>query len=126
MELADRLESGKYEQGRGNLLAEGKFCCLGVLSEMAVEAGIAVWIPLSYADAVKCVDVQLSGENDYPSESSGVLTNNTVGWAGMRTLTGEFAESAEFGGCNALTTANDSGVSFPQIAAYIRENYETL
>jgi hypothetical protein len=125
MDLADRLESGKYEQGRGNLLAEGKFCCLGVLSEMAVEAGIAVWIPLSYADAVKCVDVQ-SGENDYPSESSGVLTINTMAWAGMRTLTGEFAESAKFGGWDGLTTANDGGVSFPQIAAYIRENYETL
>lgn len=30
----DALRSGKYEQGRGALLNDGKYCCLGVLCEV--------------------------------------------------------------------------------------------
>lgn len=31
----EALRSGKYEQGRGALLDGGKYCCLGVLCEVA-------------------------------------------------------------------------------------------
>lgn len=41
------LRSGEYKQGRGNLRwisAKGStYCCLGVLSDLAVKAGIACW-----------------------------------------------------------------------------------
>lgn len=37
--IAD-LRSGEFEQGRGYLNADGKLCCLGVLCEQAVRAGI--------------------------------------------------------------------------------------
>lgn len=30
----DALRSGEYGQGKGNLCAEGKFCCLGVACEV--------------------------------------------------------------------------------------------
>jgi len=30
----EALRSGKYEQGRGALLNDGKYCCLGVLCEV--------------------------------------------------------------------------------------------
>jgi hypothetical protein len=33
------LRSGEYEQGTGYLNADGKYCCLGVLCELAYEAG---------------------------------------------------------------------------------------
>lgn len=35
------LRSGEYEQGRGRLERDGKFCCLGVLCDLAVKAGVA-------------------------------------------------------------------------------------
>ena len=31
----DALRSGDYEQGKGALLASGKYCCLGVLCEVS-------------------------------------------------------------------------------------------
>lgn len=35
------LRSGEYEQGRSQLqTSDGKFCCLGVLCEVAVKAGV--------------------------------------------------------------------------------------
>lgn len=35
------LRSGKFKQGKGKLLdAKGSYCCLGVLCERAVEAGL--------------------------------------------------------------------------------------
>lgn len=36
----EALRSGKFEQGRFKLSADGKFCCLGVLCELAVEDGV--------------------------------------------------------------------------------------
>lgn len=36
----DALRSGKYEQGFGALNRNGKFCCLGVLCEVAIAEGI--------------------------------------------------------------------------------------
>jgi hypothetical protein len=124
MDLADRLESGQYLQGKGTLCEAGEFCCLGVLSEMGVEAGIAVKVPLGYSDAIKYVDVE-SDDYDYRDESAGVLTRNIMEWAGMRTASGEFQDD-DLEGFGALTTANDNRVDFPRIARYIRENYETL
>lgn len=38
----ETLQSGKYTQGKTYLSAQGKHCCLGVLCEMAVEAGLPV------------------------------------------------------------------------------------
>lgn len=35
-----RLRSGEYDQGRDYLKRDGKHCCLGVLCEQAIEAGI--------------------------------------------------------------------------------------
>jgi hypothetical protein len=35
------LRSGEYEQGRGYLrTSDGKFCCLGVLCDLAAKAGV--------------------------------------------------------------------------------------
>lgn len=40
-EWVKRLESGQYQQGQGHLRTEDdKYCCLGVLCEMAVEQGV--------------------------------------------------------------------------------------
>jgi hypothetical protein len=34
------LRSGEFEQGKGTLKRDGKFCCLGVLCELAARAGV--------------------------------------------------------------------------------------
>lgn len=34
------LRSGDYQQGRGGLLKDGKYCCLGVLCDIAVQEGV--------------------------------------------------------------------------------------
>src|SRR5689334_11788613 len=39
------LRSGEYEQGKGTLQEDGKFCCLGVLCELAVKAGVTTSEP---------------------------------------------------------------------------------
>jgi hypothetical protein len=39
-EWIKRLRSGNYEQGIGFLNKDDKYCCLGVLCEIAVEEGI--------------------------------------------------------------------------------------
>lgn len=36
----EALRSGKYQQGKNYLNSEGRYCCLGVLCELAVEAGV--------------------------------------------------------------------------------------
>jgi len=39
------LRSGEYVKGRNHLQKDGKFCCLGVLCELAVKAGIVTANP---------------------------------------------------------------------------------
>ena len=36
----EALRSGKFAQGKSRLNSEGNLCCLGVLCELAVEAGV--------------------------------------------------------------------------------------
>lgn len=48
-EWADALESGEYEQGFGRLNFDGKFCCLGVLSELLVKRGVLQRVGIGYA-----------------------------------------------------------------------------
>lgn len=34
------LRSGKYKQGKGSLFENGRYCCLGVLTHLAVKEGV--------------------------------------------------------------------------------------
>ena len=44
-EWVERLESGEYEQGKGVLRdKDNKYCCLGVLCEVAKDHGVGDWI----------------------------------------------------------------------------------
>lgn len=50
------LRSGEYKQGHGVLESNGRFCCLGVLCDLAVKAGVVkrgaspVNKPVSFVD----------------------------------------------------------------------------
>lgn len=104
------LRSGRYEQGRGLLSANGKFCCLGVLCEIAVDDGIIT---------------KEEGDDyvDYGPEGDGlVLPSIVMKWAGMWSGTG-----ARPGTCSALTTLNDEEEwTFAQIADCIDEHVYEL
>lgn len=39
-EWLNALRSGEYEQGTGSLCKDGKYCCLGVLCELASKQGV--------------------------------------------------------------------------------------
>ena len=86
----DELRSGKYKQGRTRLKQGDKFCCLGVLCEIAKEFGLA--------------------EN----ESITVLDEAHKKWAGLPSSRGDCVIIN--GNDNVLTHHNDDGVSFKELA----------
>ncbi len=70
------LRSGKYKQGRGRLHdpADNSFCCMGVLCELAVEAGVARGdSPPGWYDSKDGYDKQVNW-----------LPNSVRRWAGLK------------------------------------------
>jgi hypothetical protein len=68
----DALTNGKYEQGRGALLAAGRFCCLGVLCDLHSKATGSTWLVRTIAE----------DKWAYKSETD-ALPEEVVGWAGL-------------------------------------------
>lgn len=107
-EWVRRLRSGAYRQGLSVLNnGSGRFCCLGVLCEIAVEAGVATknydW------DVVRYV-----GEVDERQE--GVLPLSVRDWSGLPSTVGVFGDDS-------LANRNDCGTSFAEIADLIEEHF---
>jgi hypothetical protein len=111
------LESGLYDQGRGQLVLHHtlptppKYCCLGVLCDLANKAGVKT--PF--------------GEDEKPygwnfGTNGATLPECVIRWAGMETPTGEFGPSP----IDCLMFHNDNGHPFSGIAAIIREHVEQL
>lgn len=108
---ATKLSSGEISQGKGSLgLPDGRRCCLGVLCDMAAEAGV-IEKPIATTD----------GEVLLYDDSYSVLPDSVMDWAGMRMASGVYNGKRE-----ALTADNDSGMSFVEIAKIIREYVEEL
>ena len=101
------LRSGEYKQGQGSLNCNGKFCCLGVLTDLYIKAMGSEW------------ESRLIGEGFTFGGHSAVLSENVAKWSGMKTSTGLFN-----GGT--LAILNDIGSSFESIADVIEKNYEDL
>lgn len=89
-ELVKRLRSGDYKQGRSRLRKRRKdedggeedcYCCLGVLCDIAVEAGVTKW-----SDGVRaCSDsseVAVPLKRKYGAEDA-LPTKAVVKWAGL-------------------------------------------
>lgn len=101
------LRSGEYQQGQGQLRSDegDRYCCLGVLCDLAVKAGV-----------VGCRHDPRLGYmyGPYPlGASSAFLPQEVVKWAGLDT------HSPEIPGHSTLSTLNDDGHSFLEIAALI-------
>lgn len=113
---ADRLTSGQYQQLggglRGEILTTGKVghCCLGVLCDMAVKAGIGQWADRTGLNSRYFTDDGVASDA-YPPPP-------VVEWAGLRDAQGYFVDYPS--NIHTLSGMNDTGSSFEEIAAVIR------
>lgn len=121
---ATALESGEYKQGHKVLCSVGeddskRYCCLGVLCELAVKAGV-IPEPVDREDAYVGRSLYFGG----PRESSGAyLPKSVATWAGLEDQEYKTVVSNPMIGEFTATILNDlKGFTFPEIAAKIREH----
>lgn len=95
----EALRSGKYEQGYESLCNNGKFCCLGVLTDLYIQANNQQW------------HHDVGGLYSFETEG-GILPFSVQQWAGID------APNPYFAG-NYATGWNDDGASFEEIADLI-------
>lgn len=95
------LRSGDYKQGQGSLLDGGRFCCLGVLADLAVEDGVGEWGERENYECDGLPDI-------------GSLPPAVQKWSGLRT------NNPLLGDAHAITL-NDGGVTFEEIADLIEQ-----
>ncbi len=111
----EALESGNYKQGRGCLNGPNGFCCLGVLCEvMGLEH-----------EPIAGVDGPMAHYKYEGSHSGGYVPLAAVPATGLNGSAGSFKQAVLHGGLawDCLTSLNDTvGLSFPEIAAYIRHD----
>jgi len=110
------LESGDYPQGRLELENKrGQFCCLGVLCDLAVKAGVIERF-LKFTGTEERVAYGLGDEVSYTSLPPAVRN-----WAGIETT---FLPD-QIGSCwsRSLEGLNDEGKTFYEIALVIKEHF---
>ena len=101
----EALRSGKYEQGRATLFADGKFCCLGVACDLfAEEFGLHV--------------SENRGRRSYNGRSA-YLPDPLCDALGLADIGGEYIG-------HSLTDLNDRGATFAEIADIIESEPEGL
>lgn len=108
------LRSGEYKQGIGFLRdRQDNYCCLGVLCDLTKELTGQEWS--------KPNSTWLFGDSE-DDISSSVLTCHVSDVTGLSDLAGKFNLFGEYGNGDfdtALTTLNDEGFTFAQIADVI-------
>lgn len=126
----EALRSGEYEQGEGYLdvlEADGtrKFCCLGVLCDLAVKDGLEI----------EFTRTENGGTGFYGNagerySESAFLPKAVQDWAGVDSegsIPGDGVDITNKSGDevteNALIAVNDSGVPFTKIADLIEERF---
>lgn len=111
-EIADiwvkALRSGDYKQGWFALHVNDKFCCLGILCDIAHKERV-----------VKNVrNNEIGVAYDFNGK---ILPESVMKWAGMHSRKGEFKSSLK-----SLIDYNDHGASFQEIADIIEKRYTEL
>jgi len=107
------LRSGEYEQTSGALEHGGKFCCLGVLCDLAVKAGVTERSQEADGPVVY-------GTADGEDTSAGILPDGVKEWSGLPQRNPIFIED---GNVESLAAKNDMGYSFAQIADLIEREF---
>lgn len=107
------LRSGDYVQGRGRLATingdEVQYCCLGVLCELAVKAGVAV------KENERNHHIRYSNPQDRWDGNAATLPLFVMEWADLEDRQGWSSLD------DSLTNKNDRGVSFEKIADVIED-----
>ncbi len=103
----DALRSGEYPQGRYSLSKNGRYCCLGVLCDLAVKADV---VPHPTPDEY--------GYARYSGQKSG-LPDEVIDWAGLRHNSRPDRVMTASG--ETLSVLNDGWSSFSEIADIIEE-----
>ncbi len=114
-EWVRRLRSGRYKQAVGilcrrNRAGDLRYCCLGVLCEMAVRAGV-----------IKRARGTFRGQVAYIQdgcEFTGFLPSAVVSWAGLDSDNPVVRTHSKR---RTLSALNDAQVSFADIASIIEE-----
>jgi len=128
----EALRSGKFKQGDGFLkvtedygmgATETRHCCLGVLCDMAADAGVESRMTPYEADH------QLSWAFGHNYETEG-LTDAVQEWAGIDTNLGELDTPIEGKGrdgnertFHSVAELNDNGYTFAEIADVIEKQF---
>ena len=118
------LRSGEYEQGVGALCENGKYCCLGVLADIASKKGVTEKY-ITSDGAGFYHDVHPAG-TEYGASS--VLPHLVLAWAYMEqgNAYGNFTDPFN-GRIHTLTAINDADrFSFDKIADIIDYFGDTL
>ena len=129
----DALTSGEYEQGYGFLKVRGRdeasftYCCLGVLCDLAKQAGIVEERAVQpYGGHGSINGYHAPGEMDDYSAYTSELPAEVMEWAGIDTAVGWFSENgtAKIEGHMSLVGMNDSrDWDFVDIARAIDEKF---
>ena len=101
----EALESGKYEQGLQRLKINNKYCCLGIVCELA---GLA---HDGFSRFISPEGRHNAHLPHYLAEQYGFFSDDGV-------VDGDSSDS--------LVRRNDSGSSFAEIAAFIRANPKSV
>ena len=106
---ADKLRTTHYEQGIVYLSRCGKYDALGILCLVAQDEGIG-WFRGS----------TLYDSPTYFDEAYRNLPQSVMKWAEIKTADAWIDDKHSIG------AANDRGVSFPEIADMVMDNYENI
>ena len=110
--VLNALESGEYEQCTGKLHDGKGYCCLGVMCQVLL------------GDPENCTTDEGHPHFQW-ADSAGYAPTSVVHRLGLRTYAGGLYD-AELNGRNALADANDTGATFAEIAAFIRDKPDAV
>lgn len=113
------LRSGDYKQGKHVLRAGDKFCCLGVLCDLAFKAGRVETRQLDDVVNEDGEPVTTGYVDTNGMIRSGVLPQSVVDWAGLNDSNPAVVVDPESGYKSRLSSLNDAGRPFTKIADYI-------
>jgi hypothetical protein len=111
----EALESGEYQQARKRLNVNDCYCCLGVACEVYQKYG---------PGDLDVLEEQIRDENNKPAtakrydDAMFTLPLKVASWLGLNQVNGQFWMAK--GPSESLTSLNDHGKSFAEIAELIK------
>jgi hypothetical protein len=120
-QFLEALRSGDYDQGNLQLRTySDKFCCLGVLTDLAVKAGVVRWVESEHGWGVR---ERLPNGTEQINTTD--LSDKVMRWAGLEVETcrsGNIYTSTNYQEDNLMHFNDEKNLSFEQIADIVEEN----